>query len=145
MSQITVAGQPTPAEVEFQQKMMERMRQAFGDLMPDAVLSGIVARGIEEAFFKKRVKPKYNSWERDEEMPSWLVAFLETEARKHVEAAVRKWAADNDARIKEMAEKAVERGIASAVVRAFDSLFLQPMNQLRDSVADVLNRLRDGG
>ena len=138
---ITVGA--SASETEFQEKMRERMRQAMGDLMPDEVLKGIVARGIEEAFFKPQRRPGRNSWEQDVNYPSWLIEHLENAMRDEVAAAVKAWIVENQLRLQEMAQKALLEGVASAVVAGFNSLWAQALVNLQNSVAESFRKLGD--
>lgn len=142
MSQAILPIGVSQAEIDFQEKMKERMRQAFGDLMPDAVLAGIVARGIEEAFFKDQVIKARDSWERDKVSPSWLVQFIQKEAERQVKAAVEKWVSDHPEKFAESVNAVLDKGLASAFVSAFDNILYNEMRTMREGVAAAIDRLR---
>lgn len=140
MSQIIpTLGQPTPAELEFQQKMMDRLRQSFGDLMPDATLAGIVARGIEDAFFKEKVTKNYYGHETRE--PSWLADYLRQELQPQVQAAVRKWFAENPDKVAAALDKAFSGGFGDAVLRAFSDQFAHPFDTMKVDIQNVISRV----
>ena len=128
------------AEAAFQEKMRERMRQAMGDLMPDAVLQGIVAKGIDEAFLKPR-RVQVSSYQ-SEDRPSWLIEFLDKELKVRVQQAIEKWAKENEARIKEEWGKAIDRGLASACVGAFDRLLANSRNAIEQAMSETIDNLR---
>lgn len=124
----------------FEEKMRERLRQSMGDLMPDAVLAGIVARGIEEAFFKNRHEPT-QSWRSEPEYPSWLVQYLQKEMRTRTEEHVKKWISENQERLDEIFKKTVEAGLASTVIRAFNDLFRPDIESLGQAIAQTIKGL----
>jgi hypothetical protein len=141
----TAAQAAQQAEADFQDKMRARMRAAMGDLMPDAVLASIVAKGLEEAFFKKQVRadPHRSSWSNATvEYPSWLVEFLEKECRARVRAAVEKWVAENPEKFTETVKEVVGRGVASAVVASFDSLCYEATERFKADLQNVVDSLR---
>jgi hypothetical protein len=143
MNQAMLSNGEKRAEAEFQEKMKQRMRAAMGDLMPDAVLAGIVARGIDEAFFKKQRRPGNGYGHRDEEYPPWLVQYVEKEADKQVQAAVERWVAENREKFAAIVERQVARGFAASAVRAFDLLLQQTSQSFQEQVRDVLQSLRN--
>ena len=144
MTALVTNGNATQSELEFQEKLKERIRQGLGDLMPDAVLAGIVARGIEEAFFKPQRRPSPNQWSNPETYPSWLVEYLEKEVRNQVQLAVTEWIAANHAKVTEALDKALAKGLASAVLFSFDNLFRQQMETLQDGLRDQVVRILQG-
>ncbi len=131
------------SEKQFQEKMKERMRAAMGDLMPDDVLAGIVARGIDEAFFKKRkrLRSGYHSSYQYEEYEPWVVEqvtkMLEEQVRVHVE----KWIATNSEKVAEIVEKSLQGGISAAVVRSMDAIFSSTMHSFQASIQDKLDAI----
>ena len=135
----------TQSEAEFQAKMQERMRQAMGDLMPDEVLSGIVAKGIENAFFKSYTRSNPNNYRTEEHFPGWLEEFMLKEAKEQVEKQVKAWIAENAYKFVAMAEKVLQQGIARNVVAVFDDLLTNQTMNIRNSVAEAIGRLRTGG
>lgn len=129
------------AELDFQQKMKERMRAAFGDLMPDETLAKIVAQGIEEAFFKERIVAT-DSWGRKDTEPSWCVKFMEAEAKALVAEAVKKWIAEHPEKFAEAVNAVISKGIASAFIATFDGILFDEMNRLKEGVAEAINKIR---
>lgn len=142
MTAIIQTGQPSPAEQEFQQRMQDRLRQAMGDLMPDEVLKGIVARGVEQAFFADRIeKDRWGSTLNHR--PSWMVEFLQRELQQRAKQAVEKWFAENQAKVEELLQKALAMGLASAVVQGFNELLREPFQGMKNEVADLFRRLQN--
>lgn len=128
---------------EFQAKMMERIRSAMGDLLPDSVLAEIVKRGVEDAFFKPTTTVVSGSWNNDKRVePPWTVTFVRAECEKRVAAAVEKWVADNPARIEELVREALSTGLASAALRALDSLLRPGFESVQQRFETVLANLR---
>lgn len=145
MSVLATVGNQAQAEKDFQDKMVERMRQAMGDLMPDDVLKKIIERGLEEAFFKStpRQEGTYaNNWKTIEEQPSWVAAFVKIECAGRVQIAVEEWIASNGDKFKEIITGILDKGMASAVVASFDRLTAEPMTFLRDQILQITEKLR---
>lgn len=132
------------AQQEFQEKMKQRMRAAMGDLMPDSVLADIVARGVQEAFFAQRQKPKYNSWDRDEYEPAWIVTFLKAELDKRMQEAVKQWMIDNSEKLKTIVAETLQDGVTAMVLRSFDRHWQNGLETLQSTMFDVINKLRNG-
>jgi hypothetical protein len=131
------------AEALFQEKMKERMRTAMGDLMPDEVLAGIVARGIEEAFFKKRTKSNgygYPTVEYD----SWIVEHLTQVAEAEVRKQVTQWIASNSEKITATVEGVLHDGIGAAVVRSLNMLFSNSFSNFSVEIMQRLEAIRTG-
>jgi hypothetical protein len=141
MSALAAIGSPSQEELDFQAKMSERMRQAMGDLMPDAVLSQIIARGIEEAFFKERVIKGRYSYDSDVKQASWMVEFLQKEVEAQAKIAVQKWIADNHDKVAAILEQTFKNGLGEAVVRAFTSMLAGPFMTLQNDINAIFNKI----
>jgi hypothetical protein len=145
MSQMIANGQPSQAEAEFREKMKERMRAAMGDLMPDEVLKGIVARGIEEAFFTgTNEAPCYANHYTAQRHPSWMAKFLEQEARQQVQQAVEKWVAENPERVTQLMAEAIGDGLAAAFLKGFSRLLTPALANLQEQVYAMASKLSRG-
>ncbi len=141
MTTLTVSADNSQAERDFQEKIKERMRQAFGDLMPDSVLAGIVAKGIEDAFFKKQMRPSGQYPYREEAYPSWLIEFIEKEAKDQTQGAVKKWIVENEDKVAEIMKQVLADGMGSAVVLAFTSIFRDAFSHLQSQMSDAFMAL----
>ncbi len=141
MTQLTTTGS-VKSQQEFEAKMAERMRQAMGDLMPDEVLRGIVARGIEEAFFKDRTIEE--SYGRKTVEPAWAVAFIRKELESQVAAQVSCWLVDNQERVEKMVRQMVDEGLVKAVLGSLGSILQAPFANLQQQIFDLINKLRAG-
>ena len=131
------------AEKTFQEKMKERMRAAMGDLMPDEVLAGIVAKGIEEAFFKKQQRPDGRGWGSGTiDYPSWLVEHVHVVARAEVEKQTKQWFVDNHERVAEIVRDSLAGGIVAAVARAADNMFQGSFSTFAVSISQQLANIR---
>ena len=131
------------AEKTFQEKMKERMRAAMGDLMPDEVLAGIVAKGIEEAFFKKQQRPDRRDWGSGAiDYPSWLVEHVQVVARAEVEKQTKQWFVDNHERVAEVVRDSLAGGIVAAVARAADNMFQGSFLTFAASISQQLANIR---
>ena len=135
---------PSEAEKQFQEKMKERMRAAMGDLMPDEVLAGIVGRGIDEAFFKKRTVSTAQYPYTAQEHDSWIVAHISQAVEVEVRAQVKKWFVENHERVSEIVKERLQGGIAAAVVRSMDAMFVREFSAFSASIQTKLDEIRNG-
>lgn len=131
------------ANEEFQAKMKERMRAAMGDLMPDAVLADIVKRGVEEAFFQKRVEKSYYGQETTK--PPWLVEFLETELKQQVQVSVTNYIRDNPEVVQKVISEVLGKNMVSAMTNALAFVFEPAFRDLDRKMGDVLSKLASSG
>src|SRR5271157_5505276 len=107
--------------------------------MPDEVLAGIVAKGIEESFFKKRQR----GWgSKFEEYEPWVVEHIRKSLDAEVHTQVAKWIADNHTKVAEIVEKTLQGGIVAAVVRSMDATFLDLFNGFSTSIWVKLDEIR---
>lgn len=128
------------AEQDFQAKIQDRIRAAVGELMPDAVLSNIIAKGIEKAFFEKiDIADRWGS--KTYEDP-WFVRFIRTEMEKAVREAIDKWLNDNRDKVQAAMQQVVDEGVTACVVRTLNSIALEPLRQLEHRFNEAANRLQ---
>lgn len=131
-------------QANFQEQMQSRIRASIGDLMPDAMLQEIVAKGIDKAFNEKRIVEERNNYgygSQTREKEPWLQEFLRTELDKQVGAQTEKWLAANADKVQAIVQKYVDEGIATALVKAFQSLFNQPLVDFAGQMNDKLRSL----
>jgi hypothetical protein len=131
-------------QVNFQEQMQARIRASIGDLMPDAMLADIVQKGIDKAFNEKRTVEQRNSYGYSSqfvEKEPWLQEFLRTELKSQVEDQAKAWVAANGDKVHAIVQKYVDEGIAEALVRAFQSLFNQPLQDFASGMNDKLRAL----
>lgn len=122
----------TPQQ-SFEERIKERIRESIGELMPDEALAQIVARGVEDAFFKERLAKDRYGYETHTE-PAWIVRFLRNELEKQVREATEKWFADNAERVGGLLREILDGSILSVLGRAINSVFREPMDALRSEM-----------
>ena len=136
---MTEATALTPQQ-SFQQKLMDRIRDDIGELMPDEALSEIVGKAIEKSFFEEReTKDGYYGHHRTE-IP-WLVKLTRDELNLRVHAAVTKWFGENDEKVRAMVQERFDEGIVACSVRAINGMFQGPMMNLQAKIDDRLQKL----
>ena len=127
---------------KFQEQMQARIRQHIGELLPDEMLAEMVKRGVEQAFFEKRVNKDGYYGSREQE--PWLTEFLRKELATQMEEAVRKFMAENQERIASEIQQQIAGGFVAATMGAIDRAFRQPLEEFRDSMqrtlSDMANR-----
>ena len=130
----------TPQQ-SFQSKMEERIRKDIGELMPDDALADIVSKAVEKAFFEERLVSG-GIYNRDTTEPPWMVSIVKELVETRVESAVKHWIMENEKQVKQMIDTKIDAGIASAAVRAFDSIFQSDLYNLQERVATTFQNLR---
>ena len=96
MNDITI--NKTPME-QFQEKIMAKLRDDIGAMLPPEVLQSMVERAVEEQFFKERRIPQRFS--SDEIKPSWFVEEVAKEAQPLIREMVTEHVQKNRAQIEQ--------------------------------------------
>lgn len=122
------------AQALFQQKMMDRIRNDIGMLLPDVVLKDMVEKAVHQTFFEKRPKPGASSWDKEQYLPPLLQVILKELLSEHVKLAVDTWLKENANTVKEQVAKTVTDGVGMAMVRAISSAFQTPLQQFQTDV-----------
>jgi hypothetical protein len=107
---VTAAVAPNPAKAlaDFQERMAQRIRDSFGDLMPDEVIQAMIAKELERCFFEPRREPNPNrgAWNAPDVIHVESVFREECgkALRPIMVAAVARWVAAHEAEIHEKVE-----------------------------------------
>jgi hypothetical protein len=85
-------GDPMKA---FQDRVLEKLRTDIGAMLPDEALSGLVAKAVEDQFFKKR--PKSFNYRGDPETweASWFVAEVTKVAEPLIQSHIKRYVTEN--------------------------------------------------
>lgn len=105
MNDITTNKSPM---AEFQERVMEKLREDIGAMLPPEVLTEMVRRAVEEQFFKPRIVDtnpgSYSN--RKVEKPSWFVQTVTEVAEPLLKQMVTEYVEKN-------------RGVIEQGIRAF--------------------------
>jgi hypothetical protein len=122
----------------FQEKLNDRIRDSFGDLLTDEDLKPLVEKAIQQAFFDPVPKRNPNGWGPTEYSEAPFVAEVRKAAEKKVaefaQAAVDKWVAENPEAFKQAVDAALAKGIYGLVQQHFESMTRMPMQMLQNNL-----------
>lgn len=78
---------------DFKERLTDKLKNDIGALIPEEAIQALIARAVEEQFFKPRYeKPRYGG---PIEKPSWFVEQVAQAAKPMIQAQVDKFVADN--------------------------------------------------
>ena len=131
-------AQSHAAQQNFQERMINRIREDIGQLMTDEELSKLVERAMEEIFFKPEVEKRGF---HETTKPPWLHNFVKELLEKKVEAAVGKYVDEHEDEVRQALKEVMQEGVGTAVLRAIASKFSSDMVVFEQS---ILQRLQQG-
>jgi hypothetical protein len=121
---------------EFEQKILERLRNDIRELLPEAALRRLVERAVDETFFKeRRIDRGYGNVDVK---PSWFVEEIAKTAKPLVQAAVDRFVDERH----DLIQQAIDRFVTEQQLTIQLSTRLASM--LNDTFGSALNRARDG-
>lgn len=128
---------------DFQARLYEKIRADIGSLMTDKELKQLVATAMQKTFFEERVER--DRWGSEtKKRPAELVEIVRELIAPRMEKALKEWLVENDQAVKEALDKALAGGLASAVLRSFDSMlqqnFFTLQNNLQQTLGEALQR-----
>lgn len=125
-----------------QKPLNERIQDMFRELLPgvlsDEDIKEITQRGIEEMFFKPRIKHHpHRSWnEREEELPPLIHEIIEGRITEGVRQATLDYLQAHPEAVKVVLEKAVERGALwvffDVLSKIFQNMFIDNLGVATD-------------
>lgn len=139
--------QITPAQ-NFEQRISEKIRETFADLVRQDELDTIVKKVIQDALYKERIvetRESYSSYSRTEKKLSIVEECLDSFMRPEIKKCVEKWLTDNPEKVFKMIETTVTKGVASCVFNELDNRFGQSIHGLVTEVDRIRNGLNAKG
>lgn len=139
--------QITPVQ-NFEQRISEKIRETFADLVRQDELDSIVKKVIQDALYKERtveVQSGYPNYRSVEQKPSIVQECLDSFMRPEIKKCVEKWLVDNPEKIFKMIETTVTKGVASCVFNELDNRFGQSIHGLVSEVDRIRNGLNAKG
>lgn len=131
MNEVAKAGRDPM--MDFQDKVIEKLRSDFGEMLPDEVVDGLVQRAIDEQFFKPIKVPR--QYGEPDERPSWFVS----EITKLGEPILRRMLADymkkHEGEIKKAIEKFIDQqNLTLLAVVAMQNATRQDIGELAELI-----------
>lgn len=91
----TATGNPME---DFKQRVLDKLKNDIGSLMPDAVLAGLVQQAVKDTFFTERTIPKPDRGGYSTETikaPSWFMQEVTTQIEPKLKDAVKLYVETN--------------------------------------------------
>jgi len=126
---------------EFYERLAAKLRDDIGGMLPDEVLNQLVAKAVEEEFFKPRtvrVGGHYSTV--TEERPSWFVEEVGKAAKPLVEAMVKDYVAEHTDEIKKAG--AEFRSPQNLLPLTFAAMRTATYSDLADLANQIVTRMR---
>ena len=96
---------------DFKQRVIDKLKNDIGTLMPDEVLHGLVLQAVKETFFLKRRVPKPGRSSYSDETvdaTSWFQEEITRQVEPILKAEIAKHVASNDAIIRDAIKEALD-------------------------------------
>lgn len=131
----------------FQQRIEEKIKDSFADLVTEIELKAIVERGIEKALWEHRTIPTgkldYNGRPDTRNAGPLVDEIVEKHLRPIITNAVQDWLKENPEKLVSALNSAVQAGVAECVLQTLDSRFqnlLQGVEYQTRFLADEIKR-----
>lgn len=124
---------------DFQTRLFEKIKTDIGSLMTDNELKKLVESAIERIFFTERVTTDGYGYNKKTQPPE-LIEVVKAAVEPKVREAVREWIDAHPEEVKKALDQALAGGLAQAVVRAFDHMLSNTMNQMQFNLQESLAR-----
>jgi hypothetical protein len=123
----------------FQDRMVNKIRESIGDLMTDDELKKIIERGVDEVFFKEHiVQEGFQSIHK----PPWLCIIVKELLSEKVEKYVAAFLANRTVDVEKVIYKTVQEGVGMALIKTFTDKFQCSLDMFK---SDIESRLTNGG
>jgi hypothetical protein len=125
------------AGTEFEQKILERLRNDIRELLPEDALKKLVERAVDETFFKeRRIEGRYGGMERID--PGWFVTEVTKSAEPMIREAVEQFVADR----RDVIQQAIDKFLTNEQLSIQIATRLASM--LNDTFNSAINRMSNG-
>lgn len=134
---MTDTKQLTPQQ-SFEEKVIDRLREDIGELIPDEVLADMVNKCMKKLFFTgKEVKNNWGQHVRTE--PPLIEKTVKELMSQHVDSQVGRWLADNRDQVRELIGQRLDAGILEACGRAIQQVMSDSMMRLQIDIENKIN------
>lgn len=133
-----MAGNNLALTLSFQEKIKERIRESMGDLISDEDLESIVRAGIDDVFFTTRFVDdgRYNK----KEIPPLINTMVAELLTERMNMIIREWLKEHEEEVLELVNQVVADGAANAMMRGFNFLLENTMNNMVHDIGRNLRR-----
>lgn len=119
----------------FEEKLIDRLKNDIGDLMPDEVLSKLLEKAMDGVFFKPRVIGKEAKYPYDNKLtPSLFEETAEKLMRPIFEKAVNEFLDKNGALVLEKFAAILEQKGEDVAIMALSKIFNSPLEKYHESL-----------
>lgn len=120
----------------FEDRMMERIKSSIGDLITNEDLAKLVKKGIEDSFFKPRIRKSGYS---EIETPSLMTEIVTDLLTEQMKLATDQWVKNNSDEVAKVMDDVIKAGVGGALVTAMSSQFSNQLNDFRWNVEQQLS------
>lgn len=128
---------------QFQERLFAKIRDSIGELMTEQELKAIVEKTMQQLFFAPQTRvlnPGGYNRQTIEEPPAVQMLIKEL-LEPALRAQLKQWLADNPDVVQSALDKALQTGLADAVLRAINDMLA---NQFMNMKLGLQNALQQG-
>lgn len=119
----------------FEEKMKERLRDSFGELLSDEDLKKIIEKGIKDTFFTTKTD---NSGYRSVTIEPFINTFLQEHLMGLVKEEVKLFFSNHKEEMSKHIEAALSKGIWDLFVNGFNQNFSNAFYQFGEQIRSQL-------
>jgi len=125
----------------FEDRIKQRIKDSIGDLMTDEDLQKILARGVEETFFKPTyTKDQWGGLKIQNE--PLITGIIKDQMSIKVKEEIEKWFAGNPELVKILLDKVIREGIIRVVLNGLDNKIQGPLMAFSSQVNAMMTELQ---
>lgn len=124
---------------DFQQKVMDKIREDIGKLLPEEVVQALFQKALDQEFFTPRTV-KSDSYGRTEQKPSWFAEAIAKEATTLLQAETTAFFEKNKPLIQEQIKKFLEQ--QNLLIMTMTCLTHHTREDLRNGLQSLANGMR---
>lgn len=121
----------------FQERMMERVKDSIGDLITDDELKVIVEKGIDEAFFKPKIIVK--EYGRTESLDPLIYKVVKELLSENVNKHVTTYMKKNPDKVEQAIQEVIKDGIGEVVLQVISNKFNWTLEKLKMDIGNIIN------
>ena len=132
----------TPQQA-FEERVLTRLRESIGDLMPDEVLRDMSKKAMDKLFFEKRervVKKSYGYGEESVAVPSYFEEEIQKLLNEKVVILAKEWLEKNTEFLQELFKNVMIARMPEIVAQA---IFKPVELAIGNSQAQIQNTIQD--
>ena len=124
--------------IEFENKIIEKIKENIGELMTNEDLSRIVHRAVEETFFKPVILKKgYHEVEK----PPVIHQILEKLLYDSVSSSVHEYIKENNEVVNNLIKETLSKGFGTMLINSFSMMFQNELFDFRNQIEQKFKNL----